>query len=85
MGEPARRLPPGKISGRGRGGIQGWVGDAGEGRWTIAEPSELDGPAPVITLSLLMRFVSRQDESYAAKLLAAMRNQFGGHAVKRET
>ena len=63
-------------------GIKGWVADSGEGRWTVADAIELDVPAPVITLSLLMRFVSRQDESYAAKLLAAMRNQFGGHAIK---
>lgn len=64
-------------------GIKGWVADSGEGRWTVAEAIDLDVPAPVITLSLLMRFVSRQDDSYAAKLLAAMRNQFGGHAIKR--
>ncbi len=64
--------------------IKGWVADSGEGRWTVAEAIDLDVPAPVITLSLLMRFVSRQDESYAAKVLAAMRHQFGGHAVKRE-
>jgi 6-phosphogluconate dehydrogenase len=63
--------------------LQGWVADSGEGRWTVADAIDLDVPAPVITLSLLMRLVSRQDESYAAKLLAAMRNQFGGHAVKR--
>ena len=65
-------------------GIQGWVADSGEGRWTVFEAVDLDVPAPVITLSLLSRFVSRQDESYAAKLLAAMRNQFGGHAVKKQ-
>jgi 6-phosphogluconate dehydrogenase len=65
-------------------GIKGWVADSGEGRWTVAEAIDLDVPAPVITLSLLMRFVSRQDDSYAAKLLAAMRNQFGGHEIKRE-
>jgi 6-phosphogluconate dehydrogenase len=64
--------------------IRGWVADSGEGRWTVADAIDLDVPAPVITLSLLMRFVSRQDESYAAKLLAAMRNQFGGHAMKRD-
>ncbi len=64
-------------------GIKGWVADSGEGRWTVAEAIELDVPAPVITLSLMMRFVSRMDESYAAKLLAAMRNQFGGHEVKK--
>jgi 6-phosphogluconate dehydrogenase len=62
--------------------IEGWVADSGEGRWTVAEAIDQDVPAPVITMSLLMRLVSRQDESYAAKLLAAMRNQFGGHAVK---
>ncbi len=61
--------------------IRGWVADSGEGRWTVFESIDLDVPAPVITLALQMRFVSRQDESYAAKLLAAMRNQFGGHAV----
>ncbi|HZJ02742.1 MAG TPA: 6-phosphogluconate dehydrogenase, partial [Thermoleophilia bacterium] len=63
-------------------GIEGWVADSGEGRWTVKEAIDLDVPAPVITLALQMRFVSRQDESYAAKLLAAMRNQFGGHAMK---
>jgi len=60
-----------------------YVSDSGEGRWTVAEAIEQDVPAPVITMSLMMRFVSRQDDSYAAKLLAAMRNQFGGHAVKK--
>jgi 6-phosphogluconate dehydrogenase len=64
--------------------IKGWVADSGEGRWTIAEAIAGAVPAPVITLALQMRFVSRQDESYAAKLLAALRNQFGGHVVKRE-
>lgn len=63
--------------------IRGWVSDSGEGRWTVFEAIDLDVPAPVITASLQARFVSRQDESYAAKLLAAMRNQFGGHAVKK--
>ncbi|HQF71993.1 MAG TPA: decarboxylating 6-phosphogluconate dehydrogenase [Promineifilum sp.] len=62
--------------------LRGWVADSGEGRWTVFEAIDHDVPAPVITLALQMRFVSRQDESYAAKLLAAMRNQFGGHAVK---
>jgi len=64
-------------------GIKGWVADSGEGRWTVFEAIDLDVPAPVITASLQARFVSRQEESYAAKLLAAMRNQFGGHAVKK--
>jgi 6-phosphogluconate dehydrogenase len=63
--------------------IRGWVADSGEGRWTVFEAIDEDVPAPVITLALMMRFVSRQDESYGAKLLAAMRNQFGGHAVMR--
>lgn len=63
--------------------LRGWVADSGEGRWTVFEAIDQDVPAPVITLALQMRFVSRQDESYAAKLLAAMRNQFGGHAVKK--
>ncbi|MCB9435390.1 MAG: decarboxylating 6-phosphogluconate dehydrogenase [Anaerolineales bacterium] len=64
--------------------IKGWVADSGEGRWTVFEAIDQDVPAPIITLSLMARFISRQDESYAAKLLAAMRNQFGGHAVKKE-
>jgi 6-phosphogluconate dehydrogenase len=63
--------------------IKGWVADSGEGRWAVAEAIELDVPAPVITLALQARFISRQDESFAAKILAAMRNQFGGHAVKK--
>jgi 6-phosphogluconate dehydrogenase len=64
--------------------IQGWVADSGEGRWTVFEAIDLEVPAPVITLSLQERFISRQGESYAAKLLAAMRHQFGGHLVKPE-
>lgn len=62
--------------------IQGWVADSGEGRWTVQEAIDLDVPAPVISLALWMRFRSRQDQSYAARLLAAMRQKFGGHAVK---
>jgi 6-phosphogluconate dehydrogenase len=65
-------------------GIKDWVADSGEGRWTVFEAIDLDVPAPVITQALQARFVSRQEESYAAKLLAAMRNQFGGHAIKQE-
>ena len=64
-------------------GIKGWVADSGEGRWTILEAIEKDVPAPVITASLFERFHSRVTESFAAKLLAAMRNQFGGHAIKK--
>lgn len=63
--------------------IKGFVEDSGEGRWTIAEAIEKDVPAPVITLSLLQRFRSRQDESFSAKVIAALRNEFGGHAVKK--
>jgi len=66
------------------GHIKGWVDDSGEGRWTVAEAIDLDVPAPVITLSLQQRFMSRQAESYSAKLLAATRNEFGGHAIKTE-
>jgi len=63
--------------------IEPWVADSGEGRWTVAEAIDQDVPAPVITLALQMRFVSRDRENYAARLLAAMRNQFGGHAVRK--
>lgn len=63
--------------------LKGWVADSGEGRWTIWEAMEKDVPAPVITLSLFERFHSRRPESFAAKMLAMMRNQFGGHAVKK--
>lgn len=62
--------------------IRGYVEDSGEGRWTVAEAIDQDVPAPVITLSLLERFRSRQDESFSAKVIAALRNEFGGHAVK---
>ncbi len=62
--------------------IAPYVPDSGEGRWTVAEAVDLDVPSPVITLSLIQRLRSRDDESYADRLLSAMRNQFGGHAVK---
>jgi 6-phosphogluconate dehydrogenase len=63
--------------------IRGYVQDSGEGRWTVQEAIDLDVPAPIITLSLQTRFRSRQDDSFGAKVLAALRNQFGGHAVKK--
>jgi len=66
------------------GDIRGYVEDSGEGRWTVQEAIDLDVPAQVITLSLMTRFRSRQEESYAARVLAALRQQFGGHAVKTE-
>lgn len=64
--------------------IKGWVADSGEGRWTVEAAMAEDVPAPVITLSLIQRFVSRQDESFSAQVLAALRNEFGGHEVKSE-
>jgi len=63
--------------------LKGYVEDSGEGRWTIQAAIDLNVPAPVITLSLFERFHSRQPESFAAKVLAAMRKGFGGHAVKK--
>ena len=62
--------------------IRGYVEDSGEGRWAVIEAIEKDVPTPVLALSLLMRFRSRQDESFGAKVIAALRNEFGGHAVK---
>ncbi len=62
--------------------IRGYVDDSGEGRWTVEEAIRLDVPAPVITLSLLARLRSRQQESFGAKVIAALRNEFGGHAVQ---
>jgi 6-phosphogluconate dehydrogenase len=64
--------------------IRGYVEDSGEGRWTVEEAVESAVPLYVITAALYARFASRQDESFAAKVNAALRNQFGGHAVKRE-
>ncbi len=64
--------------------IKGWVADSGEGRWTVQEAVDKDVPAPIITLSLINRQRSRQEESYQAKVLAALRNEFGGHAIKTE-
>jgi 6-phosphogluconate dehydrogenase len=63
--------------------IRGWVADSGEGRWTVAEAIEHDVPAPIITLALLQRLRSRRDpDSFSDRVLAALRNEFGGHAVK---
>jgi len=64
--------------------IRGFVGDTGEGRWTLDEAIEHAVPAPALAMSVFMRFRSRQDDSFAAKVLAALRNEFGGHAVKTE-
>jgi 6-phosphogluconate dehydrogenase len=64
--------------------IRGYVEDSGEGRWTVEEAMHLDVPAPVITLSLLARLRSRQEESFGAKVIAALRNEFGGHEVQKK-
>jgi 6-phosphogluconate dehydrogenase len=63
--------------------IQGYVPDSGEGRWTASEAIDLAVPAPVITLALQIRFLSRQEDAFGAKVLAALRQQFGGHAVRK--
>jgi len=62
--------------------LQSYVDDSGEGRWTVQESIELAVPAPVISSALQARFRSRQDQPFGGRLLAALRNQFGGHAVK---
>ena len=63
--------------------IRGYVDDSGEGRWTVEEAIEKSVPAPVLMLSLFARFASRQEDSFSAKVIAALRNEFGGHAVKK--
>ena len=65
-------------------GLAPYVSDSGEGRWTVAEAIDLDVAAPVITLALLQRLQSRDSESFSNKLLSALRNQFGGHEMKKE-
>ncbi len=63
--------------------LKGYVQDSGEGRWMIADAIEKDVPVPTLTAALFTRFRSRQEESFAEKMLAALRNAFGGHAVRR--
>lgn len=65
-------------------GIKGYVRDSGEGRWTVQTAIDFDTPAPVITMALFARFQSRQKDSFAMKILAALRNQFGGHAAEKK-
>ena len=65
-------------------GVRGYVEDSGEGRWTIKEAIDASVPLPAITLALFARFASRQDESFAAKVTAALRGEFGGHQVRTE-
>jgi 6-phosphogluconate dehydrogenase len=64
--------------------IKGYVEDSGEGRWAVLEAVEREIPASILTLSLFARYASRQDDSFSAKVIAALRNEFGGHAVKKE-
>jgi 6-phosphogluconate dehydrogenase len=64
--------------------IKGYVDDSGEGRWTVQEAIDKSVPAPVLMASLFARFASRQENSFSAKVIAALRNEFGGHAVKKE-
>ena len=64
-------------------GLKPYVEDSGEGRWTVEDAIEKSVPAPAITAALFARFRSRRDNSFADRLLAALRNQFGGHAVRR--
>src|SRR5690606_1047342 len=63
--------------------LQGWVNDSGEGRWTVEESIALDVPAPTIYMALASRFYSRDDNAFSHRVLAALRNQFGGHAVRK--
>ena len=65
-------------------GVRGYVEDSGEGRWTVQTAMDLDVPAPIITLSLLQRFRSREKEDFSDQVVAALRKQFGGHAIKTE-
>jgi 6-phosphogluconate dehydrogenase len=67
----------------GLAGLRGYVNDSGEGRWTLVESIERAVPMPVLALSLQMRFRSRQEDSFAGRVLAALRNEFGGHAVTK--
>jgi len=78
LAEDALRKDPGLES------LRGYVEDSGEGRWTVEAAIDEDVPAPIITESLFRRFESRQTESFTAKVLAALRNEFGGHAVQHE-
>lgn len=64
--------------------IRGYVEDSGEGRWTVMEAIDKNVPAPSLTLALMIRFRSRQQDSFSAKVIAALRNQFGGHGVKKK-
>ena len=62
--------------------VEGWVEDSGEGRWTVETAIDNVVPVPAIAQALFARFASRQDDSFSAKMLAALRHQFGGHSVR---
>jgi 6-phosphogluconate dehydrogenase len=64
-------------------GLRGYVEDSGEGRWTLQEGIDRDVPMPALTAALFTRFRSRQQDTFTERMLAALRNQFGGHAVKK--
>jgi 6-phosphogluconate dehydrogenase len=64
--------------------LRGWVDDSGEGRWTMEEAMQLAVPAPVLATSLIMRYQSRLPDGFSNKVIAALRNEFGGHPVKAE-
>jgi 6-phosphogluconate dehydrogenase len=71
-----------EVDGNDLKGLEGWVEDSGEGRWTLDSAIDHSTPMPVLAAALFARFSSRGDAEYAAKVTAALRNQFGGHAVK---
>ena len=81
--EPRRLVTAALKEDPGLSTIEPWVDDSGEGRWTVEESVELAVPLPVISIALQARFRSRQSEGFGFKMLAAMRKQFGGHAVHR--
>ncbi len=64
--------------------IKGYVSDSGEGRWTVQQAVELGVSTPVLAISLFRRFQSRQEDAFSNKVLAALRNEFGGHEVKKK-
>ncbi|AND83940.1 6-phosphogluconate dehydrogenase [Clostridium tyrobutyricum] len=65
------------------GSIKGLMNSSGEGKWTVQEALDLGVPAPVITLSLFMRYRSQEDDTFTGKVAVALRNEFGGHAVEK--
>ena len=74
-----------KAEGNDLEGLKGWVSDSGEGRWTLVDAIDSETPMPVLSAALAARFYSRGEGEYTAKVLAALRNQFGGHSVERSS